>query len=141
MPVLASLPVGFEILGPKAAATAAPVVATAVPAPVATAVPAASAPTTIGQAAGSTIAAGGQLKGKCVANQFVDLMVDGKLLATVPCNAAGEWSYTLPLSLGVGEHSFQAISVDKDKKKLSESAVIKITIVAPLPVTGGSDDE
>ncbi|MCW1969194.1 MAG: hypothetical protein KIH69_013870 [Anaerolineae bacterium] len=90
-------------------------------------------PTTIDAIANNAIQFGGKLTGKSAKDCEVVIMDGSAELGKAKADAAGVWSFALPTTIGVGEHSFKAIC---DKR---ESAVAALRVVALLPVTGDSE--
>lgn len=90
-------------------------------------------PTTIDAIANNAIQFGGKLTGKSAKDCEVVIMDGSAELGKAKADAAGVWSFALPTTLSVGEHSFKAICAK------SESAVAVLRLVALLPVTGNSE--
>jgi len=69
--------------------------------------------------------------GTTAPNAFVVLTINSEpTIATTVSNDKGEWSYTLPGPLELGEHTVKIAVSDKGGQKVSESDVVEFSIVS-----------
>jgi len=81
------------------------------------------------------------ISGTAVAGSTVTLYMDGSLipLITIPVLAGGTWSYTPPLPLSEGTHTFEATAtVGLETSGRSPAAAVTIDTTAPLAPTIGA---
>ncbi|WP_341886823.1 Ig-like domain-containing protein [Variovorax sp. YR752] len=86
------------------------------------------------------------LSGKAEAGSTVAVYDNGKLLGTVPADAAGHWTYTPTTPLAEGEHTFTVTATDKAGNTGAPSAGFVLTTdftppdATKLAITGVEDD-